>query len=96
MGTSQLVTILKKGKTQLFRANPIFLGIDSSAAVFEFYDSRAGCRSVTKRLLWFGIFTATIPICYGKCWAMPHSWFALWFANFSGAHVRLRRQSGLR
>jgi hypothetical protein len=41
-------------------------GTVTRTTVFEFYDSHADpCRSVTKRPLWFGIFAATIPFCYG-------------------------------
>ena len=44
-------------------------GTVTRTTVFEFYDSHAGlCRPVTKRALWFGIFTAIIrPVmCFGE------------------------------
>jgi hypothetical protein len=39
------------------------------------------CRSVANRALWFGILAAIVPPCYAWCPAVPHSWFAIWFAN---------------
>ena len=50
--------------------------------VFEFYDSHVGlCRSVAKRVLLFAISQPIIPTCYAQCRSVPHSWFAIWFAN---------------
>jgi hypothetical protein len=50
--------------------------------VFEFYDSHVGlCRSVAKRVLLFAISQPIIPTFYAQCRSVPHSWFAIWFAN---------------
>ena len=40
-------------------------------------------RDVANRALWFAIFAHTVFICNAWCWAVPHRWFAIWFANWS-------------
>ena len=57
-------------------------GTVTRTTVFEFYDFRAFlCRLVAKRVLLLGFFIATIPLCNALYWAVPRSWFAIWFAN---------------
>jgi hypothetical protein len=70
-------------------------GTVTRTTVFEFYDSHAGpCRSVGKRAAWFGILTTIISSCDVPYRFVTRSWFAIWFANFPPARVRLPRQSG--
>ena len=70
-------------------------GTVTRTTVFEFYDSHAGpCRPVAKRVLSFGIFIAPITSCDAWYRAVMHSWFAIWFANYSRVHVRFRDKSG--
>ena len=59
-------------------------GTVTRTTVFEFYDSGAGLyRPVAKRMLWFGISDAVIPVCDAPYHSVLHSWFAIWFANSS-------------